>query len=288
MANNPIVIQPEPADDDKIEKKFIRSADGRKAHNRGKLAGALLGRAAGADRVSPDSNLYSIGGQDFRIHTISNGTMSFSFNPATEPPRLIVALAEINTEPGRPVRYRLFGELLADCIRAGTASKTRSAPMRLSVSLSVIPRTRLGDAHVPLHYTDAATVADRLDLMDEIEGLSPEALAGIMDDLTTAKVRAFVLRGREDAIPESTPVPAPPAVDAVSVAAADPVPAPPTAEAPTVAGRGPAAVSVDGGPQITDPSALPPGGDMAPEAEETPGESAFEVDPDYVENEDTV
>src|ERR1700722_9902704 len=60
-------------EDDPIERRLRRSAGGREAHNRGKLAGDLIARAARLDRMSPNSNLHSISGQQVRIHTISNG-----------------------------------------------------------------------------------------------------------------------------------------------------------------------------------------------------------------------
>jgi hypothetical protein len=57
----------------------------------------------------------------------------------------------------------------------------------------------MGTAYLPAKYTEAASVGDRMDLMDAIDVLTSEELEAMMDATTREKIREFVLAGREAA-----------------------------------------------------------------------------------------
>ncbi len=214
---NQNVNQTEPADP--FEQKLLRSASGRKANSRGKLSGALLGKASGAERVAGyDNNLWSIDGQPVRFHSIGGGKMNFTLNPETEPDRLIAAFSEGEPMKDKQLRSLLYGLKLEDCLRSGRVTKSKTAPGRLSVSLSQVRRVRLGDAYLPAQFTEAETVADRMDLMDAIDELAPEALATMMDAETTANIRKFVLDSREQPASPTGPASVPPIEEAATAA----------------------------------------------------------------------
>lgn len=183
-----------------LEGKLERSAAGRMANSRGKLSGTLLGRASGATRVAGENNnLWAVDGQPIRFHSVGGGKMNFTLNPDSEPDRLIAAFSEGVPTKEQPLRCLLYGLGLEDCLRNGRMTSSKTAPGRLSVSLSVVNRTPLGVAYLPAEYTEATTVSDRLQLMDAIDQLSPEVLAAVMDETTKQRVRAFVLGGRKPA-----------------------------------------------------------------------------------------
>lgn len=203
MSENSIANQTEPTDP--FEQKLLRSASGRKANSRGKLSGALLGKASGAERVAGyDNNLWAIEGEPVRFHSIGGGKVNFTLNPETEPDRLIAAFSEGEPKNDKPLRSLLYGLKLEDCLRSGRLTKSKTAPGRLSVSLSQVRRVRLGDAYLPAEYTETETVTDRMELMDVIDQLSPEVLATMMDETTKLSIRDFVLAGRERPTPEAS------------------------------------------------------------------------------------
>src|ERR1019366_9508125 len=89
--------------------KFQSSLPGLRANTGGKIDGALVGRACGAERTGGESdNLWGIDGQSFRSHFVNGGKSTFTLNPATEPPRLIVALTKDKPEGDKPLRYWLY------------------------------------------------------------------------------------------------------------------------------------------------------------------------------------
>ena len=112
---------------------------------------------------------------------------------------------EIGTGSG--YQAAILGQLASqvytmDCVRAGKRAKGASAPGRISVSLGHITgRVRLGTAYLPAKYTEAASVGDRMDLMDAIDVLTSEELEAMLDAGTKAKIREFVLAEREAAAP---------------------------------------------------------------------------------------
>lgn len=65
----------------------------------------------------------------------------------------------------------------------------------------------MGTAYLPAKYTEAASVGDRMDLMDAIDVLTSEELEAMLDAGTRKKIRAFVLEGREELAPAAEPVP---------------------------------------------------------------------------------
>jgi hypothetical protein len=212
------VNETEVADD--FEKKLKHSAAGRKANSRGKLSGALLGNAAGAVRAAGyDNNLFTLDGEPVRFHSIGGGKMNFTVNPETEPACLIAAFSVGEPQQDKPLRCLLYGLKREDCIRSGRPTSSKSAPNRLSVSLSQVRRVRLGDAYLPAEYTEAETVADRMDLMDVVDQLTPDELGTVMGAATRQKIREFVLAGREQSAPVTAPVVALPAEESARAAA---------------------------------------------------------------------
>jgi hypothetical protein len=205
--------QDQPAD--KFELKLERSAAGQRANSRGKLVGALVGRASGAVRAEGyDNNIWAIDGEPVRFTSVTGGKQTFSFNPAG-PASLIVASSEDVPTLDKPLLNRLYGLRLVDCVRAGRRATTTAAPKRISVSLGHITgRVRLGTAYLPAKYTEAASVGDRMDLMDAIDVLTSEELETMMDAATREKIREFVLAGREAAAPATGPIPSLPITEA--------------------------------------------------------------------------
>ena len=193
---------------DNFEVKLQRSAAGQRANSRGKLVGALVGRASGAVRAEGyDNNIWAIDGEPVRFTSVTGGKQTFSFNP-TGPASLIVASSEDAPTPDKPLLNRLYGLRLVDCVRAGRRATTADAPKRISVSLGHITgRVRLGTAYLPAKYTEAESVGDRMDLMDAIDVLTSDELGTMMDTATREKIREFVLEGREELAPAAEPAP---------------------------------------------------------------------------------
>jgi hypothetical protein len=157
------------------------------------LAGSLLAKACGAEPVEAGTNIFAIEGSRVRFHTVNNGKTNFSINPATEPPAVIVAVAEKKSGDG-VLRYTLRGVARKDCLGKGrtlSGGKTRS---RLVLSLSMVERdtVRLGQAHLPTNYLEAPSVGDRIDLMSDIAKLAPEAVVNIFDSATLERIHHFV------------------------------------------------------------------------------------------------
>ena len=194
-----------------FELKFQRSPDGLNANTRGKVGGTLLGRACGAERAGDENdNLWAIDGASVRFHSVSGGKSTFTLNPITEPPRLIVALTRDKSDGDNPLRYWLYGLTLAACTQAGRPAKSKSAPGRLTVSVGQIPdRIELGYADLPAQYMETTTVPDRDAALSRIDQMTPEELTTIMGATTRERVRAFVLAGREEAAPATGLVPLP-------------------------------------------------------------------------------
>ena len=214
MEETNITNQDQPVDN--FELKLQRSADSQKTNSRGKLVGALVGRASGAVRAEGyDNNIWAIDDARVRFTSVTGGKQTFSFNPAG-PASLIVASSEDVPTPDKPLLNRLYGLRLVDCVRAGRRATTAAAPKRISVSLGHITgRVRLGTAYLPAKYTEAASVGDRMDIMDAIDVLTSEELEAMLDAGTKAKIREFVLEGHEQSAPATEPV-LTPAVDAVA------------------------------------------------------------------------
>jgi hypothetical protein len=190
-----------------FELKFERSDPGRSANARGKLIGTLLGRISGAERAGDDNdNLWSINGGSVRFHSVSGGKSSFTLNPSTEPPRLIVALTQDKPDGDKPLRYWLYGLRLEACSEAGRPAKSTSAPGRLIVLVGQIrDRVELGYADLAAQYVETKTVPDRDAAMVRINELTPEALASMMDAATRQNIREFVMAGRPAITGLSTP-----------------------------------------------------------------------------------
>jgi hypothetical protein len=168
---------------DELEGRMQRGAKGRLAHNRGKLAGALLAKACGAKRVQQGANLFQIDEKPFRIHTISSGKYHFSVNVETEPEIAIVAI-EV-----KPMSYLLYGVATGDFKAKGVRSPKSG---RYNVSLEhCSSRTRLGIANMPQKYLDAPTVIARFDLMDQIEKLPEDVLETVVDSSTREQIKQF-------------------------------------------------------------------------------------------------
>lgn len=184
-----------------FELKFQRTPGGLNANTRGKTTGTLLGRACGAERAGDENdNLWAIDGASVRFHSVSGGKSTFTLNPATEPPCLIVALTLDKSEGNKPLRYWLYGLTLAACTQAGRPAKSKSAPGRATVAVGQIPdRSELGYADVPAQYATITTVPDRDAALSRIDEMTADELSTIMDATTREKVRAFVLAGREAA-----------------------------------------------------------------------------------------
>ena len=202
---------------DDFELKLQRSAAGQRANSRGKLVGALVGRASGAVRAEGyDNNIWAINGEPVRFTSVTGGKQTFSFNPHG-PVSLIVASSEDAPTPDKPLLNRLYGLRLLDCVRAGRRATTAAAPKRISVSLGHITgRVRLGTAYLPAKYTEAASVGDRMDLMDAIDVLTSEELEAMLDAGTKAKIREFVLAGRKQETPATGPATLPPVTETAS------------------------------------------------------------------------
>jgi hypothetical protein len=183
---------------EKTEAGFQRSEAGRKANTRGKLAGAALRNACGANRATgSEDNLSAIEGVTFRIHTLLDGKKSFSLNPKSEGARLIVAFSSGKADADTPLEIVLYGLTLSECIAAGRPAKSPNAPGRLAVSLTNVRRVPLGDARLPSMYIEADTMMDKMRMMDQIDALASEVLETIIDAETRDNVREFILAGRE-------------------------------------------------------------------------------------------
>jgi hypothetical protein len=103
-------------------------------------------------------------------------------------------------------------------VRAGRRATTAAAPKRISVSLGHITgRVRLGTAYLPAKYTEAASVGDRMDLMDTIDVLTSEELEAMLDAATREKIREFVLAGHRQETPATSPATSPPVEEAAPV-----------------------------------------------------------------------
>lgn len=182
------------------EQKLLRAAEaedeGRKANARGKLLGLLLKQACGA--TSPrgrGDNLATIDGVSVRFHTADG--KSFSFNPKVEPP-VLVFMTYGKPKPEQPMVGTIYGLRLADCADVGKKVKS-SGTERISVSLASVKREPLGVAVFPAKWTEVDSVQQRLEVEDAIERLTGDELATMMKAGTRAKIRAFVLSGREEA-----------------------------------------------------------------------------------------
>jgi hypothetical protein len=199
-----------------FEQKFQSAVPGLRANTSGKTKCTLLGRACGAERAGGENdNLWAIDGASVRFHSVSGGKSTFTLNPATEPPRLIVALTQDKPEGDKPVRYWLYGLTLGACTQAGRPAKGKSAPGRLTVSVGQIQdRIDLGYSDLPTQYVEITTVPDRDAALSRIDRMTAEELMTIMGVTTREKVRAFVLAGRDEAAPVSLEAP-PAVVDAV-------------------------------------------------------------------------
>jgi hypothetical protein len=168
---------------DQLEGRMQRGAKGRLAHNRGKLAGALLAKSCGAKRVQQGANLFEVNGKPFRIHTISSGKYHFSVNVETEPEIAIIAIED------KPTTYLLYGVTTGDFKTKGVRSPKSG---RYNVSLEHCgSRTRLGVANMPQKYLDAPTVIARFDLMDQIEKLPEDVLDEVIDSATREQIKQF-------------------------------------------------------------------------------------------------
>jgi hypothetical protein len=75
---------------------------------------------------------------------------------------------------------------------------------------------RLGDAFLLPKYTEAETVADRMDSMDAIDALTPEELTTVMDAATKQRIKEFVLARRKEAAPADTAVELQPIAESVT------------------------------------------------------------------------
>ena len=190
-----------------FELKFQRSDPGRTANGLGKVIATAFGRASGAERAGTDNdNLWAIEGGSVRFHSVSGGKSTFTLNPATEPPRLIVALTQDKPDGDKPLRYWLYGLRLEACLEAGRRAKSITAPGRLIVSVSQIPdRVELGYVDLEAQYLETKTVPDRDAAMVRINQLGSEALAGMMGASTRQNIREFVIGGRPASIGPGTP-----------------------------------------------------------------------------------
>lgn len=176
---------------DDLDKRLQRSVEGRKANSRGKLAGALLAKAMGAERESSGSNLFKIEGQPIRIHTTQNKT-TFSLHPGTEPALAIVAVME-PAKPGQPHRCYLRGVRLEDCLKVARPAKSVKNQARVNVSLSDVKRMNFGNATIDPQLIEAETTMARIDMMGDIGKLSPEVLEGVITTETADLIRLWVL-----------------------------------------------------------------------------------------------
>ena len=260
-----------------FELKFQSSLPGLRANTGGKIDGALVGRACGAERTGGESdNLWGIDGQSFRSHFVNGGKSTFTLNPATEPPRLIVALTKDKPEGDKPLRYWLYGLTLGACTQAGRPAKSKSAPGRLTISVGQIPdRIELGYADVPAQYAMITTVPDRDAALGRIDQMTAEELSTIMGATTREKIRAFVLAGRE-AAPATGPTLSP-GVEAV---------APEVEREPAESELAHAAESGSEMVQATETVSAEPVSEKVPTADQTLGESedAPAVDQEPVES----
>lgn len=175
---------------DDLDDRLRTGEKGRLAHNRGKLVGAIMAKACGAE--SPEgTNEFTIDGHKGRFHSCGNGKTSFSLNPKTEPPVGIVAIADKAPIDG-VLRHVLRGVTMGDCLREGRKGKSDDDRLALSVSRLKDNCVRLGAVRIPVELLDAPDVEDRDRLMKQVESLPADVLAEIMDGDTVARVRQFV------------------------------------------------------------------------------------------------
>ena len=205
-----------------FEERFQSSLLGLQANSNGKVTCTLLGRACGAERAGGvGDNLWAIDGEAVRFHSVHGGKSSFTLNPTTEPPRLIVALTQDKSETDKPMRYWLYGLTLDACKQAGRPVKSTSAPGRLTVSVGQVQdRIELGYADLPTRYVGIITVPDRDAALSQIDQMTTEELAIIMIAATREKIQAFILAGRQEPA-ATTSLEAPP--DEEIAPAAEPV-----------------------------------------------------------------
>jgi hypothetical protein len=196
-----------------FEMRFQSSRTGLKANTSGKIFGKVLGRASGAERAGGENdNLWAIDGESVRFHSVNGGKSTFTLNPATEPPRLIVALTKDKPDGDKPPRYWLYGLTLGACKQEGRPAKSASAG-RLIVSVGQIQdRIELGYADLPTEYAEITTVTERDAALSRIDQMTPEELAIIISAATREKIRAFILAGREQPTATTT-LGAPPTTD---------------------------------------------------------------------------
>ena len=173
--------------------KPTRTAEerGRDAHYKGQLTAAVLGKAVGAKRLGKFSNHHQLDGEHFQIRTISGSQSTFTVNVDTEPPNILV-LQKNPGENRNDSRFLLFGVLRDDAIRVSlpSSSKGHADSGHRQVSLSKVPKTALGEAHIPGELVAAKNSRERLELLAKIDALTPEVVADVLTD--RAAVEQFI------------------------------------------------------------------------------------------------
>ena len=197
---------------DEFDLELLRSAErhsgGQKANGRGKHLGLLLMMATGAESAKGRSdNLAAINGVPVRFHSADG--KHFSLNPKTEAPSLIFATYKGKPTADKPLHCRIYGLRLADCLEAGKRAKSGSTE-RVSVSLALVgKRIRLGNAFFPAKFIEADSPDHWMALEGAITKLTGAELETMMDVVTRENIRAFVLTGREEPAPATSPATSP-------------------------------------------------------------------------------
>jgi hypothetical protein len=197
---------------DEFDLELLRSAErhsgGQKANGRGKHLGLLLMMATGAESAKGRSdNLAAINGVPVRFHSADG--KHFSLNPKTEAPSLIFATYKGKPTADKPLHCRIYGLRLADCLKAGKRAKSGSTE-RVSVSLALVgKRIRLGNAFFPSKFIEADSPDHWMALEGAITKLTGAELETMMDVVTRENIRAFVLTGREEPAPATSPATSP-------------------------------------------------------------------------------
>ena len=191
-----------------LQRSAERHTGGQKANGRGKHLGLLLMMATGAESAKGRSdNLAAINGVPVRFHSADG--KHFSLNPKTEAPSLIFATYKGKPTADKPLHCRIYGLRLADCLEAGKRAKSGSTE-RVSVSLALVgKRIRLGNAFFPSKFIEADSPDHWMALEGAITKLTGAELETMMDVVTRENIRAFVLTGREEPAPATSPATSP-------------------------------------------------------------------------------
>jgi len=169
-----------------------RSLIGARAHFRGQLLAAFIGRLIGALRVLLFANHHTLDGVPFQIRTRSQRT--FTINKDTEPAKIVVAIKVRDRALTGATRYALHGVRLEDAIAHGQKSTSRGHVKsgHLMVALGKVEKVDLGTIVVPDEFLLADDSDARRRLLQRIDLLPPDL------DLDAVKAARGFVAGVED------------------------------------------------------------------------------------------